>query len=92
MLINKIKRTSHLADFAIPKDNRVRLKESEKVNKFMDLARKLKNQWNMKVTVIPSGTGTLGIIAKNLEKRLRELELKERIEILQTTTLLRLAS
>ena len=40
-------------DFAVPVDHRVKLKVSEKRDKYLDLARELKKLWNMKVTVIP---------------------------------------
>ena len=39
---------------------KVKLKENEKKDKYLDLARELKKQWNMKVTVIPIVIGTLG--------------------------------
>ena len=34
-------------------DHRVKLKENKKRYKYLDLARELKNVWNIKVTVIP---------------------------------------
>ena len=34
MLINKKKRIYYLVDFAIPTDHRVKIKESEKINKY----------------------------------------------------------
>ena len=40
-------------DFAVSADHRVKLKESEKKDKYLDLARELKKLWNMKVTIIP---------------------------------------
>ena len=42
------KRTSRIVDFAILADRRVKLKESEKRDKYLDLARELKKQqlWN----------------------------------------------
>ena len=41
-------------DFAVPADHRVKWKESEEKDKYLDLARKLKKKlWNMKVTIIP---------------------------------------
>ena len=44
-LINKEKeRTSWHADFATPADNRLKLKESKKINKFLTLARNLKKK------------------------------------------------
>ena len=51
-------------DFAIPADHRLKLKESKKRDKYIDLARELKKLWNMKVTVIPIVTGELGTVTK----------------------------
>ena len=47
-------------------DYRVNLKEREKKEKYMDLARELKKQWNMKVTVIPIVIGAPDIITQGL--------------------------
>ena len=47
------KRTCKIVDFVVPADQRVKLKESEKKDKYIDLAKKLKKLWNMKVAVIP---------------------------------------
>ena len=41
-------------DLAVPADHRVKLKENEKRDKYLDLSRELKKLWNMKVTVIPA--------------------------------------
>ena len=67
-------------DFSIPVHHRVKLKENEKKDKCLDLARELKKLWNMKVTVIPIVVGAFGAILNNLKKRLDELEIWERIE------------
>ena len=40
-------------DLAAPSDHIVKRKESEKIDKYLDLARGLKKIWNMKVTEIP---------------------------------------
>ena len=40
--INKKERTYRIVDFAVPADHRVKLKESEKTDKYLDLARELK--------------------------------------------------
>ena len=40
-------------DFAVPADHRINLKEREKKDKYLDLARELKKLWNMKVTIAP---------------------------------------
>ena len=41
-MINKKKRTCKIADFAVPADHRIKLKEKEKKDKYLDLARELK--------------------------------------------------
>ena len=61
MIVNKKR------DFAVPADRRVKLKESEKNDKYLDLDRELEKLWNMKVTVIPNVHGMLGIVTKGLE-------------------------
>ena len=42
IIINKKKRTGKIADFAVPADPRIELKECEKKNKYLDLAKELK--------------------------------------------------
>ena len=78
-------------DFAIPADHRVKLKESEKKDKYIDPARELKKLWNMKVTVILIVTGALGTVAKELVLGLEEMQIRRRVENIQTTALLRSA-
>ena len=51
-------------DFVVPADHRVKLKEGEKRDKYLDMVRKLKMLRNMKVTVIPIVVGALGMIPK----------------------------
>ena len=53
-------------DFAAAADHRVKLKEREKKNKHLDLARELKKLKNMKVTVIPIVIGALNTFTKGL--------------------------
>ena len=55
----KRKRTCLIVDFAVPADHR-QLKESEKRDKYLKLARELKKLWDMKVTVIPIVTDVPG--------------------------------
>ena len=43
----KKKRTCKIVDFAVPADHRIKLKESEKKNKCLNIARELKKLWNM---------------------------------------------
>ena len=53
-------------DFAVPTDLRVKLKESEKKDKYLDHARVLKKLWNMKVTIITIVIGDLDTVTKGL--------------------------
>ena len=76
-------------DFAVPADHRVILKESEKKDKYLDLARELKKLLNMKVTFIQIITDGLGTVTEKLLKGLEDLEIRGRVETIQTTTLLR---
>ena len=77
-------------DFAIPMYQRVKIKENKKRDKYLDLARELKNLWNMKMIVIPNVIGVLGTLSKVLVKRLENLEIRGQVKTIQTT-LLRLA-
>ena len=47
---NKTKRTCHLIEFAVVADHVLKIKENEKVNKYLDLARELKKLWDVKMT------------------------------------------
>ena len=66
-------------------DHRINLKESEKKDKYLDLARELKKLWNMKVTIVPIVIGALGKITKRLLKGLEDLEVGGRVETIQMT-------
>ena len=68
----KEKITSRIVNFCVPADYGIRFKESEKKDKYLDLAKKLKkNQklWNMKVTRIPIEIGAFGTVTKILVPR-----------------------
>ena len=78
--------------FTIPADHRIKLKESKKRDKFQDLAGELKRKLrNMTVTVIPIVIDALETISKRLVKRLVALEIRVRVETIQTTALSRSA-
>ena len=92
IIINiKKNRTCKIVDFAVPTDHRIKLKESEKKDKYLDLARELKKLWNMKVTIIPIVIATFGTVTKGLSKGLENLEVGGRVETIQTTALWRTA-
>ena len=72
-------------------DHRINLKECEKKDKYLDLARELKKLWNMKVRIVPIVIGALGTITKGLLKSLEDLGVGGRVETIQMTALLRTA-
>ena len=76
-------------DFAVPADHRLKLKESEKKDKYLDLARELKDLWNMKVMILPIVIHALSTETEGLLKGLEDLEMTGRVETIKTTTLLR---
>ena len=57
-------------DFAVPADHRIKLKECEKQDKYLNLARELKKLWNVKVTIVPIVIDT---VTKGLLKGLEDL-------------------
>ena len=76
-------------DFAVSADHRVKLKEREKKDKYLDLAWELKKIRNMKLTVIPVVIGALGTVTKGLIQGLEDSEIRGRVETIQTTALLK---
>ena len=90
IIINKKKkrRNCKIVDFAVLADHRIKLIESEKKNKYHDLARELKKLWNTKITIVPIVIGAFGTITKRLLKRLEDLGVGRRVETIQTTVLL----
>ena len=66
IIINKKKENCKIFHFAVPADHRIKLKECEKKDKYLDLVRELKKLWNMKVTIVPIVIGAFGTITKGL--------------------------
>ena len=46
IIIHKKKRICKIVHFAVPADHRIKLKECEKKDKYLNLARELKKLWN----------------------------------------------
>ena len=67
--LTRRKKNLQLFDFAVPVADRVKLKEGEKINGYLNLARELKKLWDMKVTVIPLIIEALGTIPNILKER-----------------------
>ena len=64
----KKKKTCKIVNVALPADHRVKLKENEKMDKYLHLSRKLKKLWKTKVTIIPIAIGARGRVTKMINK------------------------
>ena len=81
IVINKKKRTCNIVEFAVHDNYRIKLKESKKKDRYLDLARELKRKlWNMKVTFILIGIVAFGRVTKGLLKGLEDLEVEGGVE------------
>ena len=78
----KEKKICKIVDFAVPADHRIKLKECEKRDNYLELARELKKKQlrNIKVTIIPVVIGAFGTLTKQLLKGLEDLEVGGRVE------------
>ena len=63
-------------DFTVPVDRRVKSKESKIKDQYLDLAKRLKKLWNMKVTVIPIVIGALITVTNGLAQGLEDLKMR----------------
>ena len=81
IIIHKKKRICRIVDVAAQAYHKVKLKESEKKDKYLDLARVL--------TFIPIVIGALGTVTKGLINWLEDVEITGRVETFQTSTSLR---
>ena len=60
MIVHRKKKTNWMDDFAIPAVHRMKIKEIEKRDKYLDLASELKESWNIKMMEISIVIGALG--------------------------------
>ena len=63
-------------DFAVPADSRVKIKENEKRDKYLNIAKELRKPLNMRMMIIPIVIGMLRTVLKGLEKEQEELEIR----------------
>ena len=64
IIINMKKGICHLMDFAFPVGHKMKRKENEKVDKYLDCVKEL----NMNMMVIPTLVGILGTVSKRTGK------------------------
>ena len=90
IIVDEKKGTCRIQDFAIPYDHWVKLKERK--DKYLDLTREMKKlRITVKVTVIGIIIVGFGTVTKGLVKEQEDLEIRGRVETIQTTALLRSA-
>ena len=87
--MNEKKKTCKIVDYAVRGGHRIKLKENEKKENYLDLARELKKLRNMTVTIMPIINGSFGTVTKGLFKELQDLEIRGRVETIQTTAFVR---
>ena len=80
-------RTCKIVNFVVQADHRIKLKESEKKDKYMDLAREWRKLRNMKVAIISVVIGAFVRVTKGLLKGLKYLEVGGIVETIETTAL-----
>ena len=77
-----------LVDVTVPMDHRVKAKEDEKIEKYLDLATEVRQDHHVKVEIIPIVIGALGTIPKRLEKYLKVLGIPDIVGSVQMSVLI----
>ena len=76
ILINKTTHTGTIIDIACPLTHNLRKTETEKINKYTNLASELKRMWDLQVvTIIPIVISVTGVVTKDLHTYLEKLYL-----------------
>ena len=88
---NNQQQKENLLDFAVPSDNRVKLKESEKNNKYRYIAWELKKTLEHESDDCTNCNWCSWCSHQRIGTGLEDLEIKWRVETIQTTALLRWA-
>ena len=89
-MIDKNNYTVKIIDISVPADNNVSSEESEKIDKYRDLAIELTSLLNMTCDVVPIVVGCLGCVTRMLETNLRKLHIYDfcKVEVLRQTVAL----
>jgi hypothetical protein len=67
VFVDKNDSSCTVIDIAVPGDCRVASKESQKIEKYHDIAREIRRLWKVDVTVIPVVVGELGTVSTKLQ-------------------------
>ena len=68
-------------DIAVPGDSNVLQKETEKYEKYQDLAREIKRIWKSRTKGLPVVVGALGSVSKKMASHLEQLGIKNRTSL-----------
>ena len=89
VVLDKWTNKCYFIDVAIPGDACVKLKTTEKLDKYRDLQITIQQLWNVSVTVVPIIIGALGSVPLDLSVWLKKLDFDYKvIPLLQKTVLL----
>ena len=66
ILINHREKTGFIIDIAVPRDENIKDKEMDKIDKYQPLKIELERLWDVKITVIPVVIGALGAMSGSL--------------------------
>ena len=75
-------------DIAVPGDSNVRQKETEKYEKYQDLAREIKRIWKSRAKVVLVVVGALASVSKKLAGHLEQLGIKDRTRTMKKSAFL----
>ena len=74
-------------DIAFPEDSNILKKESEKYEKYQDLAREIKRIWKSGTEVVPVAVGALSSKSKKLAGHLKQLGIEDQTRTMQKLAL-----
>lgn len=60
VVVNKVDKKAVMIEVAVPNDRNIRLRNSEKLEKYQELREQMERTWGGKTTVIPEVIGALG--------------------------------
>ena len=88
LIQKKTAKEAIIVDIAVPGDSNVLQEETEKYEKYQDLAREIKNIWKSRTKVVLVVVGALGSVSKKLAGHLEKLGIKDRTRRMQKSALL----
>ena len=77
-----------IVDVGVPGDSNILQKETEKCEKYQDLAREIQRIWKSRTKVVQVVVGALGSVSKKLAGHLEQLGIKNRTRTMQKSALL----